>query len=87
LGYEAGKIYKWLETIKALAPDSPILVVATHSKDRGADLPKGDIENKYPEKVHFFEVDNTQVSGQTRKIISAADVGARSEFCIRLDIR
>jgi small GTP-binding protein len=63
LGYEAGKLYKWLETIQALAPDSPILVVATHSKERGADLPKGDIENKYPGKVHFFEVDNTNKQG------------------------
>jgi small GTP-binding protein len=63
LGYEAGKIYKWLETIEALAPDSPILIVATHTKDRGADLPKGDIQNKYPGKVHFFEVDNQNKQG------------------------
>lgn len=63
MGYEAGKIYKWLETIEALAPDSPILIVATYSKDRGADLPKGDIQNKYPGKVHFFEVDNKNKQG------------------------
>ena len=63
MGYEAGKIYKWLETIEALAPDSPILIVATYSKDRGADLPKGDIQTKYPDKVHFFEVDNQNKQG------------------------
>jgi GTPase SAR1 family protein len=63
MGYEAGKIYKWLETIEALAPNSPILIVATYSKDRGADLPKGDIQNKYPGKVHFFEVDNQNKQG------------------------
>ena len=63
LGYEAGKIYKWLETIEALAPDSPILIAATHCKDRGADLPKGDILSKYPGKVHFFEVDNENKQG------------------------
>jgi internalin A len=63
LGYEAGKIYKWLETIEALAPDSPILIAATHCKDRGADLPKGDILSKYPDKVHFFEVDNENKQG------------------------
>lgn len=63
LGYEAGKIYKWLETIEALAPDSPILIAATHCKERGADLPKGDIQNKYPDKVHFFEVDNENKQG------------------------
>lgn len=63
LGFEAGKLYKWLETIKALAPDSPILIVATNSKERSADLPKGDILNLYPDKVHFFEVDNEDKSG------------------------
>lgn len=63
LGYEVGKIYKWLETIEALAPDSPILIAATHCKERGADLPKGDIQNKYPGKVHFFEVDNENKQG------------------------
>lgn len=62
-GYEVCKIYKWLETIQALAPDSPILIVATHSNDRGADLPKGDIERKYPEKVYFYEVDNINKIG------------------------
>ncbi len=63
LGHEAGKLYKWLETIEALAPASPIFIVATHSKDRGADLPKGDILDKYPGKVHFFEVDNENKQG------------------------
>ncbi len=63
LGYEAGKIYKWLETIEALAPDSPILIAATYCKDRGADLPKGDIRSKYPDKVHFYEVDNENKQG------------------------
>ncbi len=62
-GFESGKIYKWLETIRALAPDSPIFIIATHSKERGADLPKGDIENLYPGRVQFFEVDNADKSG------------------------
>jgi small GTP-binding protein len=57
-GYEAGKLYKWLETITALAPDSPIFIVATNSGTRGADLPKGDILTQYPNKVFFFDVDN-----------------------------
>lgn len=63
LGFEAGKVYKWLETIEALAPDSPILIVATNSIERGADLPKGDIRDKYGDKVHFYEVDNKNKHG------------------------
>jgi GTPase SAR1 family protein len=63
LGYEAGKIYQWLETIAALAPDSPVSIAATHCKDRGAGLPKGDILSKYPGKVHFFEADNENKQG------------------------
>ncbi|PWB21854.1 COR domain-containing protein, partial [Flavobacterium sp. HTF] len=62
-GYESGKIYKWLETITALAPDSPIFIVATNSNARGADLPKGDISNQYPDKITFFEVDNEKRIG------------------------
>lgn len=57
LGYDAGRLYYWLETIEALAPDSPIFIVATHSEPRGADLPKRDILYRYP-KVRFCEVDN-----------------------------
>ncbi|MCP4109378.1 MAG: hypothetical protein GY749_28285 [Desulfobacteraceae bacterium] len=52
--FEAGKIHKWLETIKALAPNSPIFVVATHSAPRGADLPKNELSALYPN----IEVDN-----------------------------
>jgi small GTP-binding protein len=62
-GYESGKIYKWLETITALAPDSPIFIVATNSSARGADLPKGDISNQYPDKITFFEIDNEERIG------------------------
>jgi internalin A len=62
-GYESGKIYKWLETITALAPDSPIFIVATNSSARGADLPKGDINNQYPNKITFFEIDNEKAIG------------------------
>jgi internalin A len=62
-GYEAGKLYKWLETINALAPDSPIFIVATNAEKRGADLPKGDIINNYPGKIFFFNIDNENQKG------------------------
>ncbi|MCP4349137.1 MAG: GTP-binding protein [Desulfobacterales bacterium] len=57
-GFEAGKTDKWLETIKALAPNSPIFVVATHSTPRGADLPKDELSARYPNIVGYFEIDN-----------------------------
>lgn len=62
-GYEAGKIYKWLEVIKSLAPESPIFVVATNSNPRGADLPKGDIIRQFGTNITFFEVDNQDRTG------------------------
>ena len=62
-GFEAGKLYQWLETVKALAPNSPILVVATSTKERGADLPKDELHRNYPNIVGFFEVDNSNKKG------------------------
>jgi internalin A len=80
LGYEAGKIYKWLETIEALAPDSPILIAATHCKDRGADLPKGDILSKYPGKVYFFEVDNENKQGIPQLLEAICQLASRLKY-------
>ncbi|MCP4130276.1 MAG: GTPase, partial [bacterium] len=58
-GFESGKIYKWLETIKALAPGSPILIVATRAEKRGADLPRDELSALYPKNITgFFEIDN-----------------------------
>lgn len=68
LGYEAGKLYYWLDTIEALAPDSPVFIVATNTNERRADLPVKDIKYKYekPKKgkiIRFFEVDNANAEG------------------------
>ena len=39
LGWEQGKLRYWLDIITARAPESPILLVATHVGDRPVDLP------------------------------------------------
>ncbi|MEA2042283.1 MAG: COR domain-containing protein [Bacteroidota bacterium] len=68
MGYETGKLYYWLDTIEALAPNSPVFIVATNTKARGADLPKKDIIYRYEQKakgksIRFFNVDNMDGSG------------------------
>ena len=34
LGWEQGKLQYWLDIIKARAPGSPVILVATHIRDR-----------------------------------------------------
>ena len=62
-GFEQGKLYYWLETIQALAPESPILVVATWLDERDADLPKSELSDKFPQIVDYFEVSNKTGEG------------------------
>jgi small GTP-binding protein len=56
LGFEQGKLYYWLDTIKALAPESPILLVATHIDERDADLPLAELRRKYPQIVEHCKI-------------------------------
>jgi len=56
LGFEQGRLYYWLDIIKALAPESPVLIVATHSDERDAVLPISELARKYSSIVGHMSV-------------------------------
>ncbi len=62
-GYEQGKLYHWMDTIQALAPDSPVLVVATHIDERDADLPYSDLKRAYAQIIAPCKVSNLDGRG------------------------
>ncbi|MBW4499087.1 MAG: leucine-rich repeat domain-containing protein [Scytonema hyalinum WJT4-NPBG1] len=62
-GFEQGKLYYWLDTIQALAPESPILLTATHIDERCADLPFTDLQIKYPQIKGKCEISSKDGQG------------------------
>ncbi len=51
LGFEASKLYYWLDTLQALAPESPVLLVATWTDEREAELPLTELRRQYPQII------------------------------------
>jgi len=62
-GWEAGKLYDWLDRIKAKAPESPVMIVATHIDERAADLPLDDLQRKYSQIQGHYKVSNKAGTG------------------------
>jgi GTPase SAR1 family protein len=73
MGFEQCKLYYWLDSIQARAPESPVLLVATCLDQRDADLPLADLRRKYPQIVGSYEISNLNGRGieELRKRISA----------------
>lgn len=76
-GFEQGRIFYWLDTIQALAPESPVLLVATWIDERKADLPLSELRRKYPQVVGQCSVSNLTGEGidVARDVIS--DIACR----------
>ena len=58
LGGEQGRLDYWLSTIRVLAPDAPILLVATHIDERAPDLNIPQYRADYPQIVDVLHVSN-----------------------------
>lgn len=56
-GVDRTRLRYWLETITARAPGSPVLVVATHTADRPADIDLKPLLRNYPQIAGHFSVD------------------------------
>ncbi|MEM6251278.1 MAG: COR domain-containing protein, partial [Cyanobacteria bacterium P01_D01_bin.156] len=75
-GFEQGRLFYWLKTIRANAPESPILLVATWIDERDADLPLNEIKKKFPRVIGQCEISNKTGKGidSLRQVISDAAI-------------
>lgn len=74
LGFEQSKLVYWLKTIRANAPESPVILAATWSDERDADLPLSDLKQQFPQILDLYEVSNKTGAGidTLRQAITAA---------------
>lgn len=60
---EANRLQYWLEAITARAPDAPILLVATHTANRPADMDYDGLRVRFPRIAGHVSVDNATGQG------------------------
>jgi internalin A len=75
-GWEQGKLRYWLDIITARAPESPIILVATHIAGRPVDLPLDDLRREYKMIVGSVPVDNETGAGIETLRAELAEVAA-----------
>jgi GTPase SAR1 family protein len=75
-GWEAGKLYQWLDRIQAKAPESPVVIVAAHIDERDADLPLEDLRKKYPQIKGHYKISNKTGEGVKEFRKDLAEVAA-----------
>jgi internalin A len=64
-GYSKGQLRNWLQAITARAPDSPIILIATHSDEHPADLPLAQLRSEFPRIEDSIHVDSSTNRGLT----------------------
>ena len=62
-GWEQGKLRRWLDVIKARAPESPVIIVATHIDEREAICPFQELQQAYPQIAAYCAVSNKSREG------------------------
>ncbi|MCT7975952.1 COR domain-containing protein [Laspinema olomoucense] len=79
-GYEQGKVYNWLDTLTSLAPQSSILLVATHIDEQNSDLPFAQLQGQYPKIKIVGQCEIDSQTGQGFKNLHQSIVNTAAQL-------